>query len=157
MAGKVAIIMGSRSDAEIMKSAADVLTDFGVENETYVISAHRTPHAAIEFASKAEENGFEVIIAGAGMAAHLPGVLAAITPLPVIGVPTKSAALSGVDSLYAIVQMPSGIPVATVAIDGAKNAGILATQILSVKYPELRKAIKKHKEKLASAGAVKLV
>lgn len=156
MPGKVAIIMGSKSDSEIMKGAADMLTDFGVASETYVISAHRTPHAAIEFASKAEENGFEVIIAGAGMAAHLPGVLAAVTPLPVIGVPTKSAALSGVDSLYSIVQMPTGIPVATVAIDGAKNAGILAVQILSVKYPELREAIKKHKEKLASVGAVKL-
>lgn len=156
MAGKVAIIMGSKSDAEIMKGAAEMLDSFGVENETYVCSAHRTPHAAVEFAAKAEENGFEVIIAGAGMAAHLPGVLAAITPLPVIGVPTKSAALNGIDSLYAIVQMPTGIPVATVAIDGAKNAGILATQILSVKYPELRQAIKAHKEKLASAGAVKL-
>jgi 5-(carboxyamino)imidazole ribonucleotide mutase len=156
MPGKVAIIIGSRSDSETMKGAADVLTDFVVANETYAISAHRTPHAAIEFASKAEENGFEVIIAGAGMAAHLPGVLAAITPLPVIGVPTKSAALSGVDSLYSIVQMPAGIPVATVAIDGARNAGILAVQILSVKYPELREAIKKHKEKLASVGTVKL-
>ncbi|MHB9038833.1 MAG: 5-(carboxyamino)imidazole ribonucleotide mutase [Armatimonadota bacterium] len=157
MIGKVAIVMGSKSDADVMKGAADVLTDFGVASETYVISAHRTPHAAIEFAAKAEENGFEVIIAGAGMAAHLPGVLAAVTPLPVIGVPTKSAALSGLDSLYAIVQMPTGIPVATVAIDGAKNAGILATQILSVKYPELREAIKKYKEKLAATGAVRLV
>ncbi|MCE5323361.1 5-(carboxyamino)imidazole ribonucleotide mutase [bacterium] len=156
MPGKVAIVMGSKSDAETMKGAADMLTSFGVANETYVISAHRTPHVAIEFASKAEENGFEVIIAGAGMAAHLPGILAAITALPVIGVPTKSAALSGVDSLYSIVQMPTGIPVATVAIDGAKNAGILAVQILSVKYPELREAIKKHKEKLASAGAVRI-
>jgi 5-(carboxyamino)imidazole ribonucleotide mutase len=156
MPGKVAIIMGSKSDSEIMKGAADMLTSFGVANETYVISAHRTPYAAIEFASKAEENGFEVIIAGAGMAAHLPGVLAAITPLPVIGVPTKSAALSGVDSLYSIVQMPTGIPVATVAIDGAKNAGILAVQILSVKYPELRETIRKHKEKLASAGPIRL-
>lgn len=157
MAGKVAIVMGSKSDAEIMKGASDMLEQFGVASETYVMSAHRTPHAAMEFATKAEENGFEVIIAGAGMAAHLPGVLAALTPLPVIGVPTRSAALDGVDSLYAIVQMPTGVPVATVAIDGAKNAGILATQILSVKYPELREAIKAHKEKLASAGAVRLV
>ena len=121
-----------------------------------MISAHRTPHAAVEFATKAEENGFEVIIAGAGMAAHLPGVLAALTALPVIGVPTKSAALDGLDALLAIVQMPTGIPVATVAIDGAKNAGILAAQILSVKYPELREAVKAHKEKLASTGAVRL-
>ncbi|MCL4499882.1 MAG: AIR carboxylase family protein, partial [Chloroflexi bacterium] len=98
----------------------------------------------------------EVIIAGAGCAAHLPGVLAGLTPLPVIGVPIKSLALNGIDSLLAIVQMPSGVPVATVAIDGAKNAGILAAQILSVKYPEIREAVKKHKEKLAAAGAVKL-
>lgn len=152
MSGKVAIIMGSKSDAEVMKAAADVLTDFGVENETFVISAHRNPQGVFDFATNAEANGFEVIIAGAGMAAHLPGVIAGITPLPVIGVPTKSAALQGLDSLLSIVQMPSGVPVATVAIDGAKNAGILATQILSVKYPELREAIKKHKNKLAGRG-----
>ncbi len=149
MIGKVAIVMGSISDAEIMSGAAEMLNSFGVENETFVISAHRNPNKAVEFAKNAEANGFEVIIAGAGMAAHLPGVIAALTPLPVIGVPTKSAALNGMDSLLAIVQMPSGVPVATVAIDGAKNAGILATQILSVKYPELREAIKQHKDKLA--------
>jgi 5-(carboxyamino)imidazole ribonucleotide mutase len=103
----------------------------------------------VDFATNAESNGFEVIIAGAGMAAHLPGVVAGLTPLPVIGVPTKSASLSGLDSLLSIVQMPSGVPVATVAIDGAKNAGILAAQILSVKYPELREAVRKHKESLA--------
>ena len=151
MIGKVAIVMGSTSDAEIMQRAADALDDFGIENHTYVISAHRTPHAAFEFASKAEENGFEVIIAGAGGAAHLPGVIAGITLLPVIGVPVKSAALNGMDSLLSIVQMPSGVPVATVAIDGARNAGILAAQILGVKYPELREAVKKHKDKLARA------
>ena len=151
MIGKVAIVMGSTSDAEIMQRAADALDDFGIENHTYVISAHRTPHTAFEFASKAEENGFEVIIAGAGGAAHLPGVIAGITPLPVIGVPVKSAALNGMDSLLSIVQMPSGVPVATVAIDGARNAGILAAQILGVKYPELREAVKKHKDKLARA------
>lgn len=156
MSGRVAIVMGSKTDSEIMKQAADILTEFGVKNDTFVISAHRTPQAAFEFATKAEENGYEVIIAGAGCAAHLPGVLAALTPLPVIGVPTKSAALSGMDSLLSIVQMPSGIPVATVAIDGAKNAGILAAQILSVKYPELREAVRKHKEKLAGVGPVKL-
>lgn len=156
MIGKVAIVMGSKSDAETMRKAADTLDNFGVENHTFVISAHRTPNAAVEFATNAEANGYEVIIAGAGCAAHLPGVLAALTPLPVIGIPCKSAALSGMDSLLSIVQMPSGIPVATVAIDGAKNAGILAAQILSVKYPELRKAIKNHKEKLASVGAVEL-
>lgn len=149
MAGKVAIVMGSKSDADVMGKAAEALDEFGVANETFVMSAHRKPAAVAEFASKAEDNGFEVIIAGAGMAAHLPGVIAAMTPLPVIGVPTKSAALDGLDSLLSIVQMPSGVPVATVAIDGAKNAGILAAQILSVKYPELRAAVKKHKEKLA--------
>ena len=151
MAGKAAIVMGSESDADVMKQAADVLDEFGIENETFVISAHRTPKAATEFAANAEPNGFEVIIAGAGGAAHLPGVIAALTPLPVIGVPTKSASLKGLDSLLSIVQMPAGVPVATVAIDGAKNAGILAAQILSVKYPELRAAVKAHKDKLASA------
>ena len=156
MSGKAAIIMGSKSDADIMKKAADALSDFGIENDTFVISAHRTPEAVAEFSKNAEKNGYEVIIAGAGGAAHLAGVIASFTALPVIGVPVKSAALSGMDSLLAMVQMPSGVPVATVAIDGAKNAGILAAQILSVKYPELRDAVKEHKNKLASVGAVKL-
>lgn len=149
MAGKVAILMGSKSDAEVMKGASDALNEFGVENETFVISAHRSPHAVFEFATSAEDKGFEVIIAGAGMAAHLPGVIAGLTPLPVIGVPTRSAALSGLDSLLSIVQMPPGVPVATVAIDGARNAGILAAQILSIRYPELRAAVKEHKARLA--------
>lgn len=149
MSGKVAIVMGSKSDAEVMNGASDVLTEFGVENEAFVISAHRNPQKVFEFASSAETQGFEVIIAGAGMAAHLPGVIAGLTCLPVIGVPTKSAALNGMDSLLSIVQMPSGVPVATVAIDGAKNAGILAAQILSVKYPDLREAVRRHKESLA--------
>ncbi len=148
MAGKVAIVMGSKSDAEIMSAASEMLTKFGVENETFVMSAHRNPQKVVEFATNAEDRGFEVIIAGAGMAAHLPGVIAGLTCLPVIGVPTRSAALSGMDSLLSIVQMPGGVPVATVAIDGAKNAGILAAQILSVKYPELRTAIKEFKESL---------
>ncbi len=143
--------MGSKSDADVMAKAAEALDEFGVENETFVISAHRNPDKAAEFAKNAEANGYEVIIAGAGMAAHLAGVLAAMTPLPVIGVPTKSAALSGMDSLLSMVQMPPGVPVATVAIDGARNAGILATQILSVKYPELREAVRKLKEKMASS------
>ncbi|MBO7392808.1 MAG: 5-(carboxyamino)imidazole ribonucleotide mutase [Abditibacteriota bacterium] len=156
MSGKVAVIMGSKSDADIMKKAADALSDFGIENDTFVISAHRTPEAVAEFSKNAEKNGYEVIIAGAGGAAHLAGVIASFTALPVIGVPVKSAALSGMDSLLAMVQMPGGVPVATVAIDGAKNAGILAAQILAVKYPELREAVKEHKNKLASAGAVKL-
>jgi 5-(carboxyamino)imidazole ribonucleotide mutase len=149
MIGKVAIVMGSKSDAEVMQKAADALDEFSIENQTFVISAHRNPQGVFDFASQAEANGYELIIAGAGMAAHLPGVIAGITPLPVIGIPTKSAALSGMDSLLSIVQMPSGVPVATVAIDGARNAGILAAQILSVKYPELRDAVKKHKERLA--------
>lgn len=152
MAGKVAIVMGSKSDADVMAKAAEALDEFGVANETFVNSAHRNPQAVIDFATNAEANGFEVIIAGAGMAAHLPGVIAAMTCLPVIGVPTKSAALSGMDSLLSIVQMPPGVPVATVAIDGAKNAGILAAQILSVKYPELREAVRKHKDKLAKGN-----
>lgn len=148
MSGKVAIIMGSKSDAEVMKAASDALTDLGVENETFVISAHRNPHGVFDFATSAEAKGFEVIIAGAGCAAHLPGVIAGLTCLPVIGVPVKSPALKGLDSLLSIVQMPSGVPVATVAIDGAKNAGILAAQILSVKYPDLREAVRRHKESL---------
>ena len=152
MIGKAAIVMGSKSDAETMKQAADLLDEFGIENETFVISAHRSPRAAIEFATNAEQNGFEVVIAGAGGAAHLPGVIAALTPLPVIGVPVKSAVLNGLDSLLSIVQMPSDVPVATVGIDGARNAGILAAQILSVKYPELRAAVRKHKEQLAGKG-----
>ncbi len=149
MSGKVAIVMGSKTDADIMKAASAVLDEFEVENETFIISAHRSPSAAFEFATSAEEKGFEVIIAGAGGAAHLPGVLAGLSPLPVIGVPVKSAALNGLDSLLSIVQMPSGVPVATVAIDGAKNAGILAAQILSVKYPDLRDAVRRHKERLS--------
>ena len=146
MAGKVAIIMGSKSDAETMSGASDILSRFGANSEVFVMSAHRNPKKVFEFASSAEENGFEVIIAGAGMAAHLPGVVAGLTCLPVIGVPIMSAALSGMDSLLSIVQMPTGVPVATVAINGATNAGILAAQILSGKYPELREAVRKHKE-----------
>lgn len=154
MIGKVAILMGSKSDAEVMKAAEETLTEFGIDNEAFVMSAHRSPRAVFDFAASAEDRGFEVIIAGAGMAAHLPGVIAGITALPVIGVPTRSAALNGMDSLLSIVQMPPGVPVATVAIDGAKNAGILAAQILSVKYPELREAVRAHKAKLAGKGAV---
>ena len=130
---KVGIVMGSDSDLKIMQDAVKVLRDFGVESELVVASAHRTPYKALQYAETAEERGIEVIIAGAGAAAHLGGVLAAVTPLPVIGVPINATALNGLDALYAMVQMPSGIPVATVAINGAKNAGILAAQILSVK------------------------
>jgi len=152
LAGKVAILMGSKSDAEVMAKAADALDEFGVANETFVMSAHRNPEAVAEFAKNAEANGYELIIAGAGMAAHLAGVIAALTPLPVIGVPTRSAALNGLDSLLSMVQMPPGVPVATVAIDGARNAGILAAQILSVKYPELREKVKAFKAKMAAAN-----
>ncbi|MDD4121623.1 MAG: 5-(carboxyamino)imidazole ribonucleotide mutase [Eubacteriales bacterium] len=145
---KVAIIMGSKSDYPVVERAEAVLREFGVQYETRIISAHRTPRIAEEFASKAEENGIEVIIAAAGKAAHLGGVLAAYTGMPVIGLPIKSSTLDGLDSLLSIVQMPKGVPVATVAIDGAENAGLLAVQILSVKYPELREKMKKYKIKM---------
>lgn len=149
MAGKVGILMGSDSDLPVMHDAITFLSDLGVEHEVKIISAHRTPHLAIDYALNAESQGIEVIIAGAGGAAHLPGIIAALTPVPVIGVPIKSSALNGLDSLLSIVQMPSGVPVATVSINGAKNAGILAAQILSVKYAELRQKIKDFKELLA--------
>lgn len=145
----VGIVMGSDSDLPTMKSAAEVLEKFGINYEMTIISAHRSPKRAIEYASTAMERGLEVIIAGAGGAAHLPGVLAAMTPLPVIGVPIKTNTLDGVDSLYSIVQMPSGIPVATVGINGAKNAGILAAQILSVVDAGLRQKIIEYKRHLA--------
>jgi len=149
MNGKVGIVMGSDSDLPIMAEAAKILEEFGVAHEIKIMSAHRSPHLALDYATKAEDQDIEVIIAGAGGAAHLPGVVAALTPLPVIGVPIKSAALNGMDSLLSIVQMPSGVPVATVSINGARNAGILAAQILSTKYPKLRQKIKAYKEKLA--------
>ena len=131
MAVQVSIVMGSDSDLETMKEAAKVCQEFGVESEIRVISAHRTPHDSAEYAGQAHTRGIKVIIAGAGGAAHLAGVIAGHTPLPVIGVPIKSGALSGQDSLLSIVQMPAGVPVATVAIDGARNAGLLAMQILA--------------------------
>ncbi len=149
MSGRVAILMGSKSDSGIMQGASDTLAQFGISCEVKVISAHRTPDAAIEFAKGAEAAGFDAVIAGASGAAHLPGIIAALTPLPVIGVPIKSATLNGMDSLLSIVQMPSGVPVATVGIDGAKNAGILAAQIISVKYPDMRQKIVDFKAKQA--------
>ena len=149
MGHKVAIVMGSKTDAQVMQPAADILEEFRIDNEVYVISAHRTPHKAAEFASTAADSGFEVIIAGAGAAAHLAGVIASLTPLPVIGVPVKSQALNGLDSLLSMVQMPSGVPVATVAIDGARNAGILAAQIIGVSDPQVRQKIIDYKKKLA--------
>ena len=149
---KAGILMGSRNDYEVVKRAEAVLKEFGVECEVRVISAHRTPSAAEAFSKGAEKNGIEVIICAAGKAAHLGGVIAANTPLPVIGLPVKSSTLDGLDSLLSIVQMPKGIPVATVAIDGAENAGLLAVQILSVKYPELREAMRAYKEKMERDG-----
>ena len=146
---KVAIVMGSDSDLKIMADCAKILKSFGVEYEMIVASAHRTPDKALAYARSAEERGLEVIIAGAGAAAHLAGVLAAATVLPVIGVPINATALAGVDALYATVQMPSGIPVATVAINGAKNAGILAVQILAGKDAGLRQKLHDYKEKMA--------
>lgn len=141
MRKKVAVIMGSDSDWGIVKKAVAVLREYGVETEVHVMSAHRTPAAAAEFAASAREKGFGVIIAAAGMAAHLAGVLAAQTTLPVIGIPVKSAALEGMDALLATVMMPKGIPVATVAIDGAKNAALLAIQVLAVSDPELARQL----------------
>lgn len=145
---KIAIVMGSKSDYPVVERAESILKKFDIAYETRIISAHRTPRIAEEFASHAEENGIEVIIAAAGKAAHLGGVLAAYTAMPIIGLPIKSSTLDGLDSLLSIVQMPKGIPVATVAIDGAENAGLLAVQILSVKYPELREKMKKYKQEM---------
>ncbi|MEZ5345563.1 MAG: 5-(carboxyamino)imidazole ribonucleotide mutase [Pyrinomonadaceae bacterium] len=144
----VSIIMGSTSDWETMKNAADILTDFGVEHECRVVSAHRTPDLLFDFAKSAEGRGIEVIIAGAGGAAHLPGMCASQTVLPVLGVPVKSRALSGMDSLLSIVQMPAGIPVGTMAIGdaGAKNAALLGVSILANSRPELREKLKKYRE-----------
>jgi len=145
---RVGIVMGSKSDLPVVERAQKILDEFGVEYVTRVISAHRTPAAAEAFAKGAEADGIEVIIAAAGKAAHLGGVLAAYTPLPVIGLPIKSSTLDGLDSLLSIVQMPKGVPVATVAIDGAENAGLLAVQILSVKDAGLREKFKAYKVKM---------
>lgn len=145
---KVGIIMGSDSDLSVMSEAAKVLEEFGVEYEIMIVSAHRTPKKMFEYAMTAEDRGIEVIIAGAGGAAHLPGMTASITHLPVIGVPVKTTALSGLDSLLSIVQMPAGVPVATVAINNAKNAALLAVQILSIKYPQLKEKVKEYKKKM---------
>jgi len=146
MTKKVGIIMGSDSDLPVMKEAAEILEQFEVEYELTVVSAHRTPKRLYDYAESAEEKGIEVIIAGAGGAAHLPGMTAAVSTLPVIGVPVKTSKLSGLDSLYSIVQMPPGVPVATVAINGAKNAALLAVQILSLKDESLNKKQKKYRK-----------
>ncbi len=142
---KVAIVMGSKSDYPVVSKAEEILKKFGVKYETRIISAHRTPGMASEFAREAEKNEIEVIIAAAGKAAHLAGVLASMTPLPVIGIPMKSSTLDGLDSLLSTVQMPKGVPVATVAVDGAENAALLAIQMLGIKYPKLREAIANYK------------
>lgn len=142
----VGIIMGSDSDLPVMEEAAKILEEFEVSYEITIVSAHRTPERMFQYAQEAEKRGIEVIIAGAGGAAHLPGMVASLTPLPVIGVPVKSAVLQGLDSLLSIVQMPPGVPVATVAINGARNAGILAAEILGIKYPEIRERVRQYKE-----------
>jgi 5-(carboxyamino)imidazole ribonucleotide mutase len=146
----VAVIMGSKSDWETMQHAARILTDFGVPHETHILSAHRTPQRMSEFAAQAEGRGLEVIIAGAGGAAHLPGMTASHTTLPVLGVPVQSRALNGMDSLLSIVQMPAGIPVGTLAIGeaGAKNAALLAIQILALSRPDLRAKLHTHREQM---------
>ncbi len=145
---KVGIVMGSDSDLPVMNKAADVLDELGIDYEMNIISAHREPDIFFEWAGNAEKNGIKVIIAGAGMAAHLPGMCAAIFPLPVIGIPMYSKSLNGNDALYSILQMPPGIPVATVAIDGAKNAALLAAKILAVNDDGLLKKLKDYSEKM---------
>jgi 5-(carboxyamino)imidazole ribonucleotide mutase len=146
---KVAIIMGSQSDLDVMSEAAEVLEELGVEIEVTIVSAHRTPERMFEYAKTALDKGIKVIIAGAGGAAHLPGMVASLTPLPVIGVPVRSKnSIDGWDSLLSIVQMPGGIPVATVAIDGAKNAGLLAAKMLAISDESLLKKLVEYQEKL---------
>ncbi len=145
---RVGIIMGSDSDLPVLREAAKALQELGVSHEMTIVSAHRTPARLFEYASSARERGLKVIIAGAGGAAHLPGMVAAISPLPVIGVPVKNSTLNGEDALLSIVQMPPGVPVATVAINGARNAGILAAQILGVGQPELLDRVAAFKHEL---------
>ncbi len=145
---KVGIVMGSDSDMPVMSKAADILEELGIDYEMTIISAHREPEVFFEYARTAENKGFKVIIAGAGMAAHLPGMCAAIFPMPVIGIPMHTTSLGGRDSLYSIVQMPSGIPVATVAINGGANAGLLAAKILATSDSQLLAKLKDYKEKL---------
>jgi 5-(carboxyamino)imidazole ribonucleotide mutase len=144
----VGIVMGSSSDLDVMNDAAQILKDFGVGYETHVVSAHRTPDAMIHYGTSARERGLRVIIAGAGGAAHLPGMLASVTTLPVIGVPVQLARLDGMDSLLSIVQMPRGVPVATVAINGAWNAGLLAVRILGTHDAALAQALEKYRLEL---------
>ena len=144
----VGIIMGSDSDLPVMSAAAKMLEYFGIEYELTIVSAHRTPDRLMKYAKSAEKRGLRAIIGGAGGAAHLPGMVASMTELPVIGVPVRGSNLEGMDSLLSIVQMPGGVPVATVAINGAKNAGILAAQMIGVKSKEVRKKVKEYKEEM---------
>jgi 5-(carboxyamino)imidazole ribonucleotide mutase len=148
----VAVVMGSSSDLSVMQGAVDVLVEFGIADEVRVVSAHRTPDDMIAFGHAAAGNGLKVIIAGAGGAAHLPGMLAAVTPLPVIGVPVALSQLDGLDSLLSIVQMPKGVPVATVAVNGARNAGLLAVRILAVGDPALTKAMEAFQVEIADVA-----
>ncbi|NES06460.1 MAG: 5-(carboxyamino)imidazole ribonucleotide mutase [Okeania sp. SIO2F4] len=147
----VGIIMGSDSDLPTMKEAIAICEEFNIPSEVAIVSAHRTPQRMFEYAQTAHQRGLKVIIAGAGGAAHLPGMVASLTPLPVIGVPVQTRTLQGIDSLYSIVQMPGGIPVATVAIGNAKNAGLLAVQILASHQPELLKQVQKYRQTLAES------
>ncbi|MBI1351135.1 MAG: 5-(carboxyamino)imidazole ribonucleotide mutase [Actinomycetales bacterium] len=151
----VAICMGSDSDWPVMQAAAGVLEDFGVSHEAMVLSAHRMPHEMVAFGAAAADNGYRVIIAGAGGAAHLPGMLASLTPLPVIGVPVPLSTLDGMDSLLSIVQMPAGVPVATVAIGNARNAGLLAVRILAVSDPDLMTAMRSYQQDLNAQARAK--
>jgi 5-(carboxyamino)imidazole ribonucleotide mutase len=144
---KVAIIFGSKSDKDVMKGAAQALKEFNIEYKAFILSAHRVPEKLMEVLKQTEEEGYECIIAGAGLAAHLPGVIASHTTLPVIGVPIN-AAVSGLDSLLSIVQMPKSIPVATVGINNSYNAGMLAAQILALKYPELQSGLKEYRKNM---------
>jgi 5-(carboxyamino)imidazole ribonucleotide mutase len=146
----VAVVMGSASDLEVMEAAATALVEFGVPHEVRVVSAHRTPDDMLAFGRAAAGRGLKVLIAGAGGAAHLPGMLAAVTPLPVIGVPVALSHLDGLDSLLSIVQMPRGVPVATVAVNGARNAGLLAVRMLSLSDPGLGRAMVEHQVRLAA-------
>lgn len=155
MANDIGIIMGSDSDLPTMQGAVDICRHFEVSHEVAIVSAHRTPERMVTYAQTAQERGLKVIIAGAGGAAHLPGMVAALTPLPVIGVPVKSRTLQGIDSLYSIVQMPGGIPVATVAIGNSQNAGLLAVQMLGVNDPTRWEAIQQYRAGLAETVMAK--
>ncbi len=148
MKPQVAIIMGSDSDLEVMSQACETLDGFGISYQTTIVSAHRTPNRLVSFAKSAKSEGFKVVIAGAGGAAHLPGMVASITTLPVIGVPIKTKSMDGIDSLLSITQMPPGVPVATVSVNGAKNAAILAAQIIAVENTKIAQKIQKYKKSM---------